>query len=148
MDKRYINRFESFYSSRASLVWYMGSLAYCFEKKKELLSVPRNLWSVISFRISDCIIDLCRFDLTMEERIDYMERNFNDGQKVVDELVQNDSELKVKTDALYEYLRNVRGFTYEIIDLIKVVKEADYETCRSGRIPEKEGWWRKVCFHT
>jgi hypothetical protein len=95
----------------------MGSLAYCFEKKKELLSVPGNLWSVISFRISDCVIDLCRFDLTKEERIDYMERNFNDGQKVVDDLVQNDSELKVKTDALYEYLRNVRGFTYEIIDL-------------------------------
>ena len=117
MDKRYINRFESFYSSRASLVWYMGSLAYCFEKKKELLSVPGNLWSVISFRISECIIDLCRFDLTMEERIDYMERNFNDDQKVVDDLVQNDSELKIKTDALYEYLRNVRGFTYEIIDL-------------------------------
>ena len=36
---------------------------------------------------------------------------------VVDDLVQNDPELKVKTDALYEYLRNVRGFTYEIIDL-------------------------------
>lgn len=53
----------------------------------------------------------------MEERINNMERYFNDGRDVVDDLVQNDPELKVKTDALYEYLRNVRGFTYEIIDL-------------------------------
>ena len=40
----------------------------------------------------------------MEERINNMERYFNDGRDVVNDLVQNDSELKVKTDALYEYL--------------------------------------------
>ncbi|MBO5629597.1 MAG: hypothetical protein J5965_11045, partial [Aeriscardovia sp.] len=117
MDKRYINRFGDFYRHRASLVWCMGSLAYCFEKKKELLSVPENLWSAILYQISDCVIDLYQFDLAMEERINNMERYFNDGRDVVNELVQNDSELKVKTDALYEYLWNVRGFTYEIIDL-------------------------------
>lgn len=82
-----------------------------------MLSVPENLWSAILYQISDCVIDLYQFDLAMEERINNMERYFNDGRDVVNDLVQNDSELKVKTDALYEYLWNVRGFTYEIIDL-------------------------------
>ena len=73
-------------------------------EKKELLSVPENLWSAILYQISDCVIDLYQFDLAMEERINNMERYFNDGRDVVNDLVQNDSELKVKTDALYEYL--------------------------------------------
>lgn len=69
-----------------------------------MLSVPENLWSAILYQISDCVIDLYQFDLAMEERINNMERYFNDGRDVVNDLVQNDSELKVKTDALYEYL--------------------------------------------
>lgn len=77
-----------------------------------MLSVPENLWSAILYQISDYVIDLYQFDLAMEERINNMERYFNDGRDVVNDLVQNDSELKVKTDALYEYLWNVRGFTY------------------------------------
>lgn len=74
-----------------------------------MLSVPENLWSAILYQISDYVIDLYQFDLAMEERINNMERYFNDGRDVVNDLVQNDSELKVKTDALYEYLWNVRG---------------------------------------
>ena len=116
MDKRYINRFGDFYRHRASLVWYMGSLAYCFEKKDELHRVPQLLWSLREYVISQCIIDLYRFNFSMDERIDFLNRKYSHEWFIVNELVQEEPECKGKVHSLYGYLEELASFTYEIED--------------------------------
>ena len=116
MDKRYINRFESFYSDRASLVWHMGSLAYCFENKEELHRIPHLLWSIRVYVISQCIIDLYRFNFSMDEQIDFLKRKYNHEWFIVNELVQEEPECRDKVHSLYGYLEELASFSYGIED--------------------------------
>lgn len=116
MDKRYIDRFEHFYSDRASLVWHMDSLVYCFKRQKEeLLGIPRFLDRLLDYTISCCIIDLYRFDFSLDEYIDNLLKRKCE-EFVVGELTQDDLEFGDKIDTLFKYLGEVKSCAYGIID--------------------------------
>lgn len=121
MDKRYIRLFENFYSDRASLVWYIGSLAYSFRVKRDMIAIPEKLWSICDYGISNCIIDLYRFNLSMNERIDKLEHDLYwsslHNRNIADTLLQDNPEFKAKVNALYECLGNVSGLTSGFTDV-------------------------------
>ena len=146
MDKRYIKRFEDFYSDRASLEWYIGSLAYCFRTKREMIHIPQKLWSIETYGIPNCVIDLYRFDLSMEEHIDKLERDFVysalQEENVAKALVKNDLELKNKVDALCTYLGNVSELASGFVD----VDEIPYTERLSSeeQIKFENDFWKKA----
>ena len=142
MDKRYIRLFENFYSDRASLVWDIGSLAYSFREKRNMIEIPQKLWSVCYYEISDCIIDLYRFDLSMESRINKMLNRACDNRNVVNTLLQDDFELKAKVDALYENLGNVSELTYEFTDVDDVPYTEKFPP--EEQVKFENNFWKKA----
>ena len=109
MDKRYIRLFENFYSDRASLVWEFGNLENHFEMKAQIPSIYQDVWHVIDYRVSECVIDICRFDESKKERIDHLEHESLYGWEYASSLVLDDSEFEDKIKNFYSNLGCIIG---------------------------------------